>query len=249
MKKFRIAALAMASVIALSGCTLVSPDEERIANQVVATVNGAQIYKYEVDAVAQQYIMLYGIDPESEDEAVQAQYEEILNGIMDSHVRSEVMLQKGAELDIGLTDEQKQENRTEADEQFANIKSGIRTTVEEEAKDDSTMDVDAEVEKRYEAYLEDSGATPDSYYEDLNEQDLITEVQNYVYGLAEVTDDEVRDWYDRSLQAQKDEMADNPQAFAAYVQQENIYVNIPEDTVAVKQVLLKLKDEALAEEA
>ena len=59
MNKLKITVLLVALIMVFSGCSLVSVDEERVANQVVASVNGEEIYKYEIDSMAEYYAYYY----------------------------------------------------------------------------------------------------------------------------------------------------------------------------------------------
>lgn len=282
MKKFKITALLIALIMVFSGCSLISIDEERVANQVVAVVNGTEIYKYEVDEMAEYYAYyLYGIDPESEDEAIQTQYEEILNSALDEIINSKLLLQKASELSITLADEEKEEKLVSAQDYFKSIKERFLAEVEsemfpdenaeeetqaaentsseeeiteeaDEAKDFSPEEeaaIEQEAEKRYQEYLEEYDLVVDDYYVESCNQMLISKVRDYVYGLADLTDEEVKEWYDQTLEMQKEDMDNSAAAFSGIVNNNNICTYVPEDTVAVKQVLLKFKDEELVAEA
>ncbi len=245
MNKVKITALLAALIMLFSGCSLVSVDEERVANQVVASINGEEIYKYEVDEVT----AIYGLDADTEDEAARAQYEEVANSVLDSLALNIILFQKAADLGIELTDEEIKENEKQSKEIFSNRKEAIRTEVEEEAAEDETIDIEQEIEKRYQEYVENMEATPETYVETINRQSIVYKVQDYIYGLASVTDEEVKDWYDQTLEIQKEQMDASEAAFSQYVNNNNILTYVPEDTVAVKQVLLKFKDEDLVSEA
>jgi len=249
MNKLRIVALALVCVMVFTGCTLVSPNEEKIAGQVVATVNGEEIYRHQVDEMVEMYAASYGIDPESTDENMQAAYEELKRSVLDSLITNELMLQKAPELGITLTDEEIQSNKDQADDLFVSRKEEIRNLVEEEAKVDASIDVEAESAARYEDFVQSMDSTPESYAEYLNEMAIVTDVQTYMYEQADLPEQEIKDWYDNALEVQQDEMENNPQAFEAYVHQRNIYTYVPEKTIAVKQVLLTFKDEELVAQA
>ena len=249
MKKLRITALLLACGLMLSGCSLVSVDEDAVRHQVIATVNGAKIYRYEAEEIADMYASYYGIDKESNDEEMQQNYEMLLNDTLDNLVTNEVMFQKASDLGISLTEEEKQQNRKDAEDMFQSIRDNYQAQVEEEAEADPSIDVEAETEKRFQEHLKASDNTLESYTEDLNKQALVTKVQDYVDGLAEVSDDEVEQWYNETLEIQKDEFQSDPEAFETTVGEKNIYTYVPEDTVAVKQVLLKYEDTDLSTEA
>lgn len=249
MKKFKITALIIACILMFSGCSLVSPDEERIANQVVAEVNGVEIYRYDVDNIVKQYAPIYGIDLESEDESVREQIEQLRDFTLDNLVINELLIQKASDLGISLTEEEKQENINRANEDLENLKEQYRTAVEQEAENDETIDVEAEAEKRYNQQLEDQNFSLENYISTLNEQTLVGKVEEHINAQAEVTDEDTKKWYDENAETQKEELTESPGRFESYVHQKNPYTYIPEDTIAVKQVLLKFEDEELVEKA
>ncbi len=321
MKKFKIIAATAALVFVLSGCSLVDIDQEKVQNQVVATVNGTEIYRYQVDKYINyslQYYMAYydmEMDDILSDEDSYAWYKELKTGALDTLVLNEVFRQKAPELGIALTEEEKQEKREQSDDYFKSQKEYIRTEVESElgitdenadgepadtgdgteedtdtvtdgasntdgsdeaatdepadTSDDTEEDANVEeigdtgnedanvdesviegmVEERYAEYIEEFGYDPDTYYEYLCDQALISKVEEYINGLAEVTDQEARDWYDQTLALQQQQMDEDASVFADTVYDNQIYTYVPADTVAVKQIFMAYENEELAGEA
>ncbi len=247
MKKLKAAALLALAASVLAGCALVEKTAEE--DVVVAVVNGTQIFRSDAKEMADIYAGYYGIEVDSQDTMMQQQYQQLINSALDSLVTNELLLQKAPDLGISLTDDEKAVYRQKADNDFASVKAGLRANVEEEAKIDASIDVEKETERRYKAYIDSRGSTPDSYYEYLCEQGIVTKVTNHIYGLTQLTDADIKAWYDDTLAIQIDEMENAPEAFEAYVHQRNIYAYVPEDTVAVKQVLLTFDDEGLVAKA
>lgn len=279
MRKIKIVALVLVCVMLLSGCSLVSPDEEKIAMQVVATVNGVEIYKYEVEADAEDYARYYyGIDPESVSEEERDVYQDLENSVLEDFVASEVLLQKAAELGFELTADEKAENLVRAKDYFVSIKDSFITQVEAEtaqtAVEEATKETDeateepaeelveeaeqaqivvdpevlAEAEIRYQEYIVETRLTQDMYYEFLCEQDLVSQVRDYIFSLAEVTDDAVQTWYDQTLAMQQEEMDAAAGSFESLVNANSIYTYIPQTIVAVRDMLIAF-DEELALQA
>lgn len=283
MNKFKIVALLVACILIFSGCSLVRIDEDKVADQVVANVNGTEIYRAQVDEQVNYNVPMqlsyYGMEESDlEKDELAQMYEEQMDVVLEQLVLNELMLQKAEELDIVLTDEEKDEKRTQADEALVSIKESIRAEVEgengigdsvdvetdaentagdsvdanvseEETTTTDPVDIEAEVEVRYNEYLATSDFTADSYYEELCEQSLISKVREYIYGFAEVTEEEAQEWYDQTLTLQQEETAEDPEAFESYVHNKNIYTCVPENTVAVKQVFLAFVDEELTTQA
>lgn len=275
MKKFKIVALLAALTFMFSGCSLVSVNEERVANQVIASVNGVNIYRYEIDydaidSTVDQYVA-YGY-LEDTTAAKSAFRKDMMDKSLDALVKEELFVQKADELGIALTDEEMEDNRTTADKHFSDEKDTLRTEVEQEygvSEDSATAtadatptatasaaatapsqaDIDAEVERRYQEYVDQLGFTPDTYYDYLNRQSLVSKVTDYIYGLAEVTDDDAKQWYDEMLPQQQEAMDNDVSAFEQCIDDGQIFTYVPEDSVAVKQVLLAFEDQDLVQEA
>ena len=286
MKKFKIVALMTVCVVMLTGCSLVRIDEEKVANRVVATVNGVDIYRYEVnDDVVESYVLqmvqIYESMGSSVDDEQQAEmYTDYQKTALDSLVLTELFAQKAVELGITLTDEEKQDCQTQSDEMFASQKDSVRAEVEAEvlasmatedagdtAADDTYIEEDADVsdteatdeeteftdaqqlfideetEVRYQEAMETFPYTPETYYDYLCEQALNMKVEEYIDGLATVTDEDTQVWYDETLAMQQEEMDADAQAFADVINSGYIYTYVPEDTVAVKQILLAFDDD------
>ena len=138
MRKIKVVALLLALVMLLAGCSLVSPDEERIAMQVVATVNGTQIYNYEVSeedvaASVQQTLYYSGM---SENDLTPEQLEETYNDhrtfLLEQLVNDEVMLQKAAELGFVLTEDEKAEIMVIAIDYFDSVRESIVAQIKAE---------------------------------------------------------------------------------------------------------------------
>jgi hypothetical protein len=194
------------------------------------------------------------------------------------------MVQKAPELGVTLTEEEKQEQRTAADDAFKSIKDMIRSEVEMELAPSATPEasvspdasaspetsatpevsvspeasatpevsvspeasatpevsvspeasvspdvsaspeasvspeespeptptpdpaVEAETEKRYQERIAGAPFNPDTYYDYLCKQKLVAKVMEYINGIATVTDEDVKKWYDESVTAQQTAM-------------------------------------------
>lgn len=282
MRKLKLIALMLACVMLISGCSLVSINEDRVANQVVATVNGENIYYFEVgpenikEGIDFYLLNYYGKDPDSMDvEELQTMYDEQIKSKLDQLVLNKVMLDKAPELGIALTEEEKAENKKEAEEYYQDQKNsiieGVFATPAPELAEETTAAAEApaptvtatpepmpmpslnaaqqaEVDEQYQAYI-DSNGTVDEYYEDLNNSDIVTKVMKWIDAQSGVTDEEALEWYNSMLEQQKEGTESSVSAFETYVQEKNIITWVPADTVAVKQVFFKFDDADLVDEA
>ena len=141
MKTTKIVALLLACALLLGGCSLVSIDPEKVADQVVARVNGTEIYKYEISEndilsnvqyqayIAQQMGINYTQD-DIDDMIVEAR-----ESALQDRVKAEVMIQKADELGIALTEDEKAENMQEAQDYLDYLLESFVSQVEQEIVD------------------------------------------------------------------------------------------------------------------
>ena len=289
MKTTKIVAMLLACALLLGGCTLVSVDRDKVAEQVVAKVNSTEIYKYEISEneilssvqyqayIGQQMGMSYS------QEEIDQMILDARESALENRVEAEVMLQKAQELDIALTDEEKTQNKQEAQDQLDSLLDSFVSQVEQEIADeeaaelaetdteltlgddtsadetaDTTADetadepeateeptdpkVLAEAQTRYENYIGENKITVDSIYENLCRQDIVSKVRDYMTSFAEVTDEEVRTWYDQTLALQQEEMDADPAIFGQKIAGSKIYTYVPQRIVAVRDILIAFDD-------
>ncbi len=274
MRKFKFIALMLVCGLLLSGCTLVSINKDRVAKQVVATVNGENIYKNQVDESFVKYYVemsLYynGQSIDSVDaQTLKSLYQEQRTSLLQSLVLSRVMLKKAPELGISLTEEEMADNRAEAEKYYQSQKDSIigdvlATPTAEAAATSApapsatpeptpmpSLDAaqQAKVDEQYQAFIDTNG-TIDEYYQQLNDDDIVTKVGNWIDEQAAVSDEDALAWYNSMQQQQKEATDVSASAFESYVQEKNIITYVPADTVAVKQVFFKFDDAELVDEA
>jgi parvulin-like peptidyl-prolyl isomerase len=253
IKWFKAVALVLAAVLFFSGCSMITKNSDKVENQAVATVNGTPVYRYQVEKyfeityfLESYYYSGYGSSVDLSSTDARASNKSYLESTVDNLAYLEVLKQKANEFGLALTDDEKTSNRTNADDFFSSIKDSIQTEVESAAKTDATIDITSEVESQYEAQLTAMGFTADDYYNFLNDQKLLSKVDDYTHQFAEVTDDDVTKWYNDTLAQQKKDMDSTPSVFATDVYGSYIITYIPEDTIAVKQVLLTYADTNLS---
>jgi len=250
MRKLKVVAIIVAAVLMLTGCAMFTRNETRAANQVVATVNGTQVHRYQVEKYF--HIAYFEVNQTPVDtlaSASKSDYRTQLSAAVETYAKQLVLIQKARQLGLSLSEDDKASNRKSADEAFGSVKESIKASVEDEAKTNTSLNVDAETEERYQAELKTLGFNADDYFDYLNDQTLITKVEEYAKQFAQVTDEDAKSWYDQMLAEQQKKMDADPSVFATNVYSSHICTYIPEDTVAVKQVLLAYKDKDLSEVA
>lgn len=320
MKIFKIVALTLVIALLLGGCSLTRVDQEKVADLVVAKVNGTDIHRYEINEGDVSYAVQFQVYMAQQQgisytkEQIEEMFKSQRESALEERVKAEVLLQKAAELGLALTEEEKAENLTDAQEYLDNMKNLIIDQVKQEfaqaaeaeaaleetidnedkvaddtaddASDETADDTDdtaedtaddatdetaedtadetaddaqepeqteeptdpevlAEGEKRYQEYLQENEITLESTQEEYNKQDLITKVREYCIGFAEVTDEDVRTWYDQTLAKQQEEIDAGAGAFEQLIRGNKIYTYVPEGVVAVRDVVVAF-DETLS---
>ncbi len=165
MKTTKIVALLLACALLLGGCSLVSVDPDKVAEQVVARVNSTEIYKYEIseneilsNVQYQAYIgQQMGISYSQED--IDQMILDARESALQDRVEAEVMLQKAKELDIALTEEEKTQNMQDAKDQLDYISESFVNQVEQEIADEQAA---AQAETDTELTLGDDTATDET---------------------------------------------------------------------------------------
>ncbi len=247
MKTFtKIASVLISAALltSLTACSMVSVDPEKDANQVVAVVGDTQILKKDFTEQFEAYTSAYGYDesylsdPTNKDTVT-----DIKKYVLDSMVQDEAAYQYAIANGMDLTDEEKQEQKDNLAQTVESYKETIRSQVEEEAKDDPSIDVEAEVAKREEEQL---SAYDDKYVQDTIRYYVLQNFSDSIKETVNVTEQDAKDYYDLQVENQKI-MLDNLSTYQMAVGLGNtMYVN-PEGTVAVKNILIAIPDDKQAE--
>ena len=216
----------------------------------VATVNGESIYKDEVDEGYTQMVSIYEQMGMPVDETDIEQVLQIKNSIIDSLVMSKVVLQKAKEqgFDI-LSKEEEDEITKNITEELQSFKDQLKSEVEEEAKTDTSIKVDEEVDKRYTDALSQAGYTEETYIQyaqkTMREQKTQDKLKDSLKDKTALSDAEIQEWYDGELKTQQEAVTSDPSAFYDYYD-DGVALFVPEGIVRVQQILIKLPDEQTA---
>lgn len=217
-----ILAATVFAAVALAGCSL---DEDAAAKKnngiVLAKVDDEKITYGEVAKTYQMYVdayKTYGYDIEADASVSNSLKVDIFNNLLQSKV---LMYQAKAQ---GLT-ELSAEQQAELDQRVADEKDSMiefyRSTAEEEAAADATVDVEARIQEliKEEAdyYYPDEDYTADEYLETVAEDIRLTYftelLKAKINGTVSVTDEDVQAWYDEYAGTLKEEYDEDPTLF------------------------------------
>ena len=236
---WKLAALMLALMLALTGCSLIEIDQEMDMAEVVATVGDTKItkgdvmdvYTYQVEYMDYLY-SYYGLTMTEED------VEGIKDDVIEYYIELELLKQKATEL--GLTDFS-DEFFAEADATAVEEFEGM---IEEHKEHVSTSGLSEEAAREAVVqHLADEGTTLETIkktYRDLEVADLVRE---YVISSVEVTDEEIQAAYEEKVAADQETYSGSSYLYETYQTYGETIAWNPEGYRTVKHILFQLTEE------
>ncbi len=240
---WKLTALMLALMLALTGCSLIEIDQEMDMAEVVAKVNGAEITKG--DVIDQYNYMLnyydyyysyYGLTFDSETA------EMVKDGVLDMYIEQELVSQKAKELNLSdLSDESFAEADAEAAASFEDL------IVEHSSHIDTEGMTEEAARAAVIEHMNGDGITLESVIEDHRTLHLIDLVREYVVADVTVTDDELQTAYDEKVAADEETYSASSYSYEqSQLNGETIAWN-PEGYRTVKHILFLTTEEQDAE--
>lgn len=242
---WKLSALVLALLLALTGCSLIEIDEEMDMAEVVAEVGGTKIskgdvidaYNYQVAYTTYLYNAYLGVT-----ELTSEQLDSVKDSVLDAYIEQELLRQKAEELALtDFSDESFAEADAEAETYFEELIAEYNETVdisslsEEEARDGAVE------------YLSSQGVTLDGLKENYRNNAISDLVYNHVIESVEVTDDEVQALYDEQVAKDESTYSSSRYLFELYNTYDGYTITwAPEGYRTVKHILFKLTDEQTA---
>lgn len=217
----------------------------------IATVNGKEISGEEYRRALNGFLANYGLTEESLNETMGvSEAVEYKNNIIDEMVLQELMLQYAASNGLAeLSDDDKAEVTARAEEYLENL----RTSFENEVESDGSIEQDeaqAEAERRYNDYVETYDYTQETLEDQFGRQVILDRVYDDVMKASDVTEAEVRAYYDKEVASEQERLkdADAQEAVEAYVEgQDDVQLYVAPAVAGavrnVKHILLMLPDD------
>jgi len=243
-KKIFIFLLAAVLLFAFAGCHMFFVNEEKDAELIVAKVNGVEIKKAALLTDYHSYRSLYNItDANENSEENRETVEAIKTQIFDELMEYEVIVQKMTEMGIELIT---QEQQAELDENVETRKESILNTaknaVEEEAKDKPQLDAEAEIQRRVQQEYDYVGITDGSYRERLLRGKVRENLKAYLGKDYEVSEEDLKIFYDENLEAQKRDLDASPKNLGIY-ESVGYALYVPEGMRYVKNLLIAIPED------
>ncbi|MFZ5974582.1 MAG: peptidylprolyl isomerase [Bacillota bacterium] len=229
--------------LVLSGCQFVEYDKEKDMAQVVAQIGKVQITKQQVYDIMTPYLeyykSTYNLDPESEE--YKNMEKELKSSALKVLVEFEIIKQ--------TTEGNQKLSATEQKDVDEKYKEALNTFIEQarqnlEAKkqEDSSIDVEASLDKEVDALLKEQGLTRDflknnaidSVYKDKTVKDVTA------------SDEQMQKYYEKVLAEQKESYDKNPSTVNTDFESNKVILYYPVRSVLVTQVLVSISKDDLA---
>jgi parvulin-like peptidyl-prolyl isomerase len=250
-RKVLFSTLAVLLAVAVSGCSMVRVNEKKDRDTVVAKVNGEKILKGKLLDQYQQYAASYGVSDEDKD-----QVKSVKASILDGLINQELVRQKAEKAGHKANDKNRAQAEKEYEQTVADYAKSLQQKAEQDKADkdkadkdkadkdgqagkDKNTDQNVDYKKRARAEMKKSlqsmHMTKKDYIEFVAENIAI---QDYLDGLTadvSVKDQEIKDYYDQQLKAQKE----TPSTASYY---SSVPIVTQPASRRVKHILIKFSD-------
>lgn len=239
-KRMILIALAIMLVFACVGCRMVTVNEERDGERVVATVNGVDITKAEVASQLKLYLSYMGLEPGSAE--YEQYYASMIEEYMEASIIMELCLQKCEEYGIeAITAEQQQtiEEELQATADFA-----------ESLAETNVLEDDYDTKEQYEAareayiknYLDETGYNSGSQKETLERAAVTDNLIAYLVKDYDPSEEEIKAYYEQELADQQQVIDEQLSSFVNF--ESDVLLYTPEGINYIKYVFVELDEEA-----
>lgn len=253
MRKKSVLALLLAVMMVLSGCALVSKDEEKDNARVIIDVNGETVTKRVISAAVQNQISqneyynqlfssYYGYSAMyPTDEAT------VTNQVVEAYTQNLVLKQKAAALGMTeLTDEEKAHAEEHAKEYYDSfLKSVISSYMPNSGLEGDELTAAAEkyVSEHSDVKTVDGRATYEDFLKNAQEEVAVEKLEEDIVKDVAVTEEEIKADYDAKVEAAKATMESNPDTYGYNLMNGTAVYYAPAGYRMVKHILVGISDE------
>lgn len=248
MKKKSLLALILVASLLLSGCTLVTTDTVADYARTVLEVNGHTVTKYDflntlnsyAENIYNYYYQQYGTDPTTIGLTNKLLYSQAVEYAKTDYVNNFLELDKAKELGL---DQMSEEDQAKIAETAAEYYEMVKEQVAENYLVGSTNTGDALMEEA-EEYIKSHKEVRsyDSCVELATESVMTSKVREYMVKDITVTDEQVKEVFDTTVETQKTSYEENISAYSNDVLTGSDIYYVPAGYRMVKHILIKLGD-------
>lgn len=199
--KFCVVAVMTLSVT-LSGCSA-AKKAEKDRNKVVAEVNGESILLGEVLDTYDSQKAYYNITDDNEDtEEYKEVAKNLKSSILENLIYSKLTMQKANEAGFKVTNEILEQSKTEFNEILKSVEEQFK--LEGGTDTSGSTDYTQKAKEYIDEQLKQMGTTQDDYIKMMAEQKIIEQFKDKTIGEIQVSDEEIKSYYDSEVKAQKE---------------------------------------------
>ncbi len=245
MKKAKVICAALSLMLAallFSGCGVFTVNPERDRAQVVARINGLELTKGEIIDIADYYATYQGLKKTDAD--YKTALKKIREGYAEDLIKNKLILSHGKDYGItGLTaDEQKQ-----ADDQYKQVLDTAKSTTADQLKEEGiTNPTDEQINARLDQSYAENHTSREQIKKSAEESILLEKISDAMRNTVQdkdITEQQVKEYYDRTLSTQKSSYDATPSDFeSAYTSGELVVYNLPGYRL-VKQIFIPVSTE------
>ncbi|MEG0914120.1 MAG: peptidylprolyl isomerase [Christensenellaceae bacterium] len=245
MKKALMIVVCAVMAVSLASCSMVQVNKDRDAAQIVATVNGTNITKGEIQKAIDAQFQMYGFTEESFAQQNGAEQlatfkKEILTSMVDAEVLYQEAVKQGMEK---KTPEIIAEKKAEIEKQLASMKDSMIAA----AKDAGEKDPEVAAQKQYDEQIKMYGYDDiDKIVNDQIKNEAIGAMREQINAEITYTEDEAKASYDGQIAEQQATIEKDAKNTQIYAQFGTLYVN-PAEARYVKNLLLSIPEDVKAE--
>ena len=254
MRKKSVLALLLVVMMVLSGCALVSKNEEKDNARVIIDVNGETVTKQVISAAVQNQIAQneyynqlftsyygYNAGMYPTDEAT------VTKQVVEAYTRNLVLKQKAAALGMTeLNDEEKAHAEEHAKEYYDSfLKSVISAYLSNSGLEGDELTAAAEkyVSEHSDVKTVDGRATYEDFLNAAMEEVAVEKVQEDIVKDVTVTEEEIKADFDAKVEADKTTMESNPDTYGYNLMNGSAVYYAPAGYRMVKHILVGISDE------
>jgi len=243
-RMFCIGLMALLCTGLLAGCS-----ETADPDTVLARVNGEEIVASQVYTTLAGYVEKFGMDVESmRANKESTTYDDLKKAVLNEEVNKALVRQYAAELGLEVSAEKQAEFDKRGDEYMENVEQMIRNDVQKQAEEDSSIDVEAETKKQFEAYIEENNISKENAVAEIMQYETEQMLREHIYKSLDSSDEAVKKYFDGLVAKQQEMAEENPQRFARTQSNGETYYYYPENAVYVKSLMVDEGDRAQLEE-
>ena len=252
MQKKSVLALLLALMMILSGCALVTKDEEKDNARVIIDVNGETVTKRVISSAVQNQISQnqyynqlfansgYAMNWPTDEATVTSQ-------VVEAYTQNLVLKQKAAAMGMTeMTDDEKAHAEEHAKEYYESFLNSVASTYLPNSGlegDELTAAAEKYVAEHDEVKTADGRSTYEDFLQSALEDEAVEKLEADIVKDVTVTEEEIKADFDAKVEADKAEMESDPNTYGFHLMNNTAVYYAPAGYRMVKHILVPVSDD------